>query len=174
MIDSTATQSPVISQHNSSTKDNNSGFSASGPVTRSHSDRSSLAVLLSVKEAARRLNVSPKEVYRMDRIQGPFPIVKIGWRVFVGLAGLESYLETRGDTCTAPEPVSEQDSNEHETLEHGDETKQGTTECSLPQEPMPDPNIGQSQAEPTLDVPGFGNGQRDLCSLWVLAANRRF
>jgi len=36
---------------------------------------------ITVREAAHRLNTSPSKIYRMDRISGPFPIVKIGRRV---------------------------------------------------------------------------------------------
>lgn len=59
---------------------------------------------ITVREAARRLNTSMSRIYRMDRISGPFPIAKIGRRVWLDLAGFDSYLSSTRDELAHAEP----------------------------------------------------------------------
>jgi excisionase family DNA binding protein len=59
--------------------------------------------LITVKQAAQRLGVSPSTVYRMRRRSGKFRFVVRGWRVFVDAEDLERFLAPRTPAVAFPE-----------------------------------------------------------------------
>ena len=97
-----AIQPPVLPQSELPT-DNGEARCGAKSEHKHGSDQEFLsAAHISVKEGARRLNRSPSTVYHMDRNNGPFPIVKIGWRVWIELAGLEAFIEDKQCALAVP------------------------------------------------------------------------
>lgn len=118
---------------------------------------------ITVKEAARRLNVSPSKIYRMDRTDGPFPIAKIGWHVFIELAGFESFLA--GNLC---QPSSDSELPVFSGVGAAqDSARAGDWAGSTPESVMSDakpatPGTDRPRAEPVSPAKTSGSGQRDL------------
>jgi excisionase family DNA binding protein len=65
--------------------------------------RSSRSSLITVKDAARRLNVSASTVYRFDRKNGHLTFVADGRRIFIENVSFEDYLAKTGRNATEPD-----------------------------------------------------------------------
>ena len=51
--------------------------------------------LLTLREAAGYLRVSPRELHNLRRSNPPLPVVKIGARVFARLPDLDNFIQAR-------------------------------------------------------------------------------
>jgi hypothetical protein len=168
---STTTQSPVIRKLDSPTGKHFALAGAGNEIEQGSNRKLSKGVLISVKEGAHWLNISPSRIYRMDRCNGPFPIVKIGWRVFIELAGLVSFVAgSRGQLAPADAELP--------VLPDGDEAQNpagtGDQNGSIVESSIPNAvtasDASRPLTEPMSPAQGFGSGQRDLFSGWVYCA----
>ena len=122
-----------------------------------------------VREAACRLNMSRSRVYRLDRNNGPFPIVKIGRRVWIELAGLEAFIARKQNVFAAidPESLASPCIDEAQTSP-GIEDQQGSSvECEVPAVTATAPFVDLPRVAPLLSVQGTSRGQGDLQFNWV-------
>lgn len=86
------------------------------------------AEFVSVREAATVLRVSPSSVYRIDRLAGPFKVIKRGRRVLIDRRSFDAYLRRKSP------PHENEASCTAETIELADKSH-GQRELRLPARP---------------------------------------
>jgi hypothetical protein len=168
-MDYTTTRSPIILHRDSSSGKRSALDEAANELEQGYSRHLSKRAHLSVKEAAQRLNISPSRIYRMDRSSGAFPIVKIGWRVFIDLPGLDLFVaRSRSqlghiDSESQELPGSDEVQNSAVTGDqNGIMAESGVSDGT-----MAAPVAVRPLTAPMALAQGSGNGQRDLLSGWV-------
>jgi hypothetical protein len=109
----------------------------------------------------------------MDRISGPFPIVKIGRRVWIDVAGFESYLSSTRDELARTDPEQPVLVCDREAL-HSSNTV-GQHECvierTVPEVTAAIPAAARPWAGPPVPAQESACGQRDLLFGWVYRPN---
>src|SRR5260370_34807503 len=143
----TATQFLGLPQCHSSTGNTQALISTAGDLEQRSSGHSACNHI-TVKESARRLGVSPGRIYRMNRIDGPFPIFKSGWRGWVDLDGFESFMAAQlGDLAPLDsEPPGMTGFNEGHASHCTDDQQGSLTECTFP---------AATTDVPAADLPGI-------------------
>jgi hypothetical protein len=121
---------------------------------------------ITVQEAARRLNLHPKRIYRMDRRHGPFPIVKIGWRVWIELTGFEAFLAGK---LTAPTALDSELPTQNLSGNEGQQGGTGGPAAAVASAAAP--HTTQIWRGPPSQHQPFGGGQRDLLYGWAYRTN---
>ena len=112
--------------------------------------------LISVKEAASRLRVSPSTVYRINRKNGPFRFVIDGRRVFIHAESFAAYLAGICIPADDGREVSECLRTSQELAELAELAGAPSVNGAMETE-------SASAATPTPPVPASGSeGQRDL------------
>jgi hypothetical protein len=169
-----ASQSPALPQCDSSAVN---GEALAGAVNE-HDQRPLRPFLvcnyITAEEAGCLVNMSRSRVYRLDRNNGPFPIVKIGRRVWIELAGIEAYIAGKQSALTDSD-------SELPAVPCVEEAQ--TAAVTEVQQGCPASNVvpaarrvtihpaSFSRVEPTLPAQGTGEGQRGLSFAWGYRPN---
>lgn len=173
-VNKTITQAPAFPQCGPPTVDDK----ALAGIANKSEQGSILELLscnhISVQEAACRLNVSPSRIYRMDRSNGPFPIFKSGWRVWIELAGIEAFMAGKKSALAGVDSeLPAAPGVEATQTPTGTEDQQGSTAYGVVPDATP-VTIAPAcfpRVEPMFPAQRFGGGQRDLLFAWAYRPN---